>query len=252
VVGVLTRYHLLRPRRKRVVLVDHNETAQSVPGLEEAEIVEIIDHHRVADIQTNNPIFVRNEPVGSTNTIIAGMFQDKGLIPSEKLAGLIAAAILSDTVMFKSPTCTVRDIRTAERMARYANISLNELGKIIFSASFEGKTIKELLFTDYKEFHIAGHDLAVAQITCVDSSSILERKEEFLTEMRLVAEKKQVAMVILMLTDVLLEGSQILYVGDDEIISQAFHATPKDNSVFLPQVMSRKKQIIPSLSALWG
>ena len=154
--------------------------------------------------------------------------------------------------MFKSPTCTIRDIRTAERMARYANISLNELGKIIFSASFEGKTIKELLFTDYKEFHIAGHDLAVAQITCVDSSSILERKEEFLKEMRLVAEKKQVAMVILMLTDVLLEGSQILYVGDDEIISQAFHATPKDNSVFLPQVMSRKKQIIPSLSALWG
>ena len=214
--------------------------------------MEIIDHHRVADIQTNNPIFVRNEPVGSTNTIIAGMFQDKGLIPSEKLAGLIAAAILSDTVMFKSPTCTIRDIRTAERMARYANISLNELGKIIFSASFEGKTIKELLFTDYKEFHIAGHDLAVAQITCVDSSSILERKEEFLKEMRLVAEKKQVAMVILMLTDVLLEGSQILYVGDDEIISQAFHATPKDNSVFLPQVMSRKKQIIPMLSALWG
>ena len=134
VVGVLTRYHLLRPRRKRVVLVDHNEAAQSVPGLEEAEIVEIIDHHRVADIQTSNPIFVRNEPVGSTNTIIAGMFQDKGLIPSEKLAGLIAAAIISDTVMFKSPTCTIRDIRTAERMARYANISLNELGKKIFSA----------------------------------------------------------------------------------------------------------------------
>ena len=195
VVGVLTRYHLLRPRRKRVVLVDHNEAAQSVPGLDEAEIVEIIDHHRVADIQTSNPIFVRNEPVGSTNTIIAGMFQDKGLIPSEKLAGLIAAAILSDTVMFKSPTCTVRDIRTAERMARYANISLNELGKLIFSASFEGKTIKELLFTDYKEFHIAGHDLAVAQITCVDSSNILERKEEFLKEMHQIAEKKQVSMI---------------------------------------------------------
>ena len=252
VVGILTRYHLLRPRRKRVVLVDHNEISQSVPGLEEAEIVEIIDHHRVADIQTTNPIYVRNEPVGSTNTIIAGMFQDKGLIPSEKLAGLIAAAILSDTVMFKSPTCTIRDIRTAERMARYANISLNELGKLIFSASIDGKTVKELLFTDYKEFHIAGHDLAVSQITCVDSSSIMERKDEFLKEMQLVAKKKQVSMVILMLTDVLLEGSQLLYVGDDEVISQAFHVTPRDNSVFLPQVMSRKKQIIPSLSALWG
>lgn len=252
VVGLLTRYHLIRPRRKRVVLVDHNEAAQSIPGLEEAEIVEIIDHHRVADIQTNNPIYVRNEPVGSTNTIIASMFQDKGLIPSEKLAGLIAAAIISDTVMFKSPTCTLRDIRTAERMARYANISLNDLGKKIFSASFEGKTVKELLFTDYKEFHIAGHDLAVAQITCVDSSSILERKEEFLTEMKLVAKKKDVSMIILMLTDVLLEGSQLLYVGDDDIISQAFNVIPKENCVFLPQVMSRKKQIIPSLSALWG
>ena len=104
VVGVLTRYHLLRPRRKRVVLVDHNEAAQSVPGLEEAEILEIIDHHRLADIQTTNPIYVRNEPVGSTNTIIASMFQDRGLMPSEKMAGMMAAAILSDTVMFKSPT----------------------------------------------------------------------------------------------------------------------------------------------------
>ena len=123
---------------------------------------------------------------------------------------------------------------------------------MIFSASFEGKTVKELLFTDYKEFHIAGHDLAVAQITCVDSMNILERKEEFLKEMRLVAKKKQVSMVILMMTDVLLEGSHILYVGDDDTISQAFNVVPKENSVFLPQVMSRKKQIIPSLSALWG
>ena len=112
VVGILTRYHLLRPRRKRVVLVDHNEASQSVPGLDEAEILEIIDHHRLADIQTNNPIYVRNEPVGSTNTIIASMFQDKGLMPSEKMAGMMAAAIISDTVMFKSPTCTLRDIKT--------------------------------------------------------------------------------------------------------------------------------------------
>ena len=252
IVGVLTRYHLLRPRRKRVVLVDHNEASQSVPGLEEAEILEIIDHHRLADIQTSNPIFVRNEPVGSTNTIIASMFQDRGLIPSEKLAGMMAAAILSDTVMFKSPTCTNKDIRTAERMARIADISLDELGKKIFSASVEGKTAKELLFTDYKEFHIAGHDLAVAQVTCVDSANILSRKDELLAEMRAAAKKKEVSLLILMLTDVLLEGSQLLYVGDDEVIRQAFGVTPKDNEVFLQKVMSRKKQIIPSLSALWG
>lgn len=252
VVGILTRYHLIRPKRKRVVLVDHNEASQSVPGLEEAEILEIIDHHRLADIQTNNPIFVRNEPVGSTNTIIASMFQDKGLIPSEKLAGMMAAAILSDTVMFKSPTCTVRDIRTAERMGRIAKVSLDDLGKKIFSESVEGKNVHELLYTDYKEFHIAGHDLAVSQITCLDSASMLSRKAELLEQMQDISDKSNVSLVILMLTDVLLEGSYLLYIGDDDIISQAFGVSSKDHEVFLPNVMSRKKQVIPSLSALWG
>ena len=252
VVGVLTRYHLLRPRRKRVVLVDHNEAAQSVPGLEEAEILEIIDHHRLADIQTTNPIYVRNEPVGSTNTIIAGMFQDRGLMPSANMAGMMAAAILSDTVMFKSPTCTARDKRMAERLARLANISLDQLGREIFSTAVDGKSAEDLLMTDYKEFHIAGHDLAVAQVTCVDASSTLERKDEFLNLMRSRTQEREFSVMILMLTDVLLDGSHLLYVGDDEIIEQAFHAAPKDNAVFLPKVMSRKKQVIPMLSALWG
>jgi len=252
VAGVLTRYHLLRPRRKRVVLVDHNEAAQSVPGLEEAEILEIIDHHRLADIQTTNPIYVRNEPVGSTNTIIASMFQDKGLMPTAKMAGMMAAAILSDTVMFKSPTCTDRDVRTAERMARIANISLEELGKTIFSASMGNRSAEDLLFSDYKEFHIAGHDLAVAQITCVDSPKMLERKEEFLTLMEKTRKDKGFSMMILMLTDVLKEGTELVYLGDTDIIHQAFGLTPKDNTVFLPGIMSRKKQVIPMLSALWG
>ncbi len=252
VVGVLTRYHLLRPRRKRVVLVDHNEIAQSVPGLEEADILEIIDHHRLADIQTTNPIYVRNEPVGSTNTIIAGMFQDRGLMPSAGMAGMMAAAILSDTVMFKSPTCTDRDKKAAERMARIANVSLEELGREIFSASMDNKSAQDLFHSDYKEFHIAGHDLAVAQITCVDSPAMLERKEEFLTIMKQEKQSKDFSMVILMLTDVLLEGTQLIYIGSDETIQQAFNVLPKDNTVFLPKIMSRKKQVIPMLSALWG
>ena len=252
VVGVLTRYHLLRPRRKRVVLVDHNEASQSVRGLDQAEILEIIDHHRLADIQTSGPIYVRNEPVGSTNTIIASMFQDRGLMPSANLAGMMAAAILSDTVMFKSPTCTQRDIKTAERMARIANLSLEELGTAIFSAAVENKTAEEVLFTDYKEFQIAGHGLAVAQLTCVDSSGVLHRKEELLTLMRSHAKQKGFDLMLLMLTDVLMEGSQILYVGDDDTIRHAFSVMPKDNTVFLPRVMSRKKQVIPMLSDLWG
>ena len=173
-------------------------------------------------------------------------------MPSAAMAGMMAAAIISDTVMFKSPTCTPRDIRMAERLARIANVSLDELGKVIFSASSGNRTAEDLLLSDFKEFHIAGHDLAVAQITCVDSPKMLERKEEFLALMEKTKAKKGYAMMILMLTDVLLEGTQIIYLGDDDTICQAFNATPKDNTLFLPGIMSRKKQIIPMLSALWG
>ena len=253
VVGTLSRYHLIRPKRKRVVLVDHNEAAQSVPGLDQAEILEIIDHHRLADIQTGNPIYFRNEPVGSTTTIIATMYQEKGLMPSEKLAGMMAAAIVSDTVMFKSPTCTQRDRSMAERMARIANVSLEELGQQIFSASWsDDKTPEELLFTDFKDFHIAGHDLGVGQITCVNSAHILERKQEFLDIMQQTMQERHYSLMLLMLTDVLLEGTQLIYLGDEETIQQAFSSEAKNNVVFLPGVMSRKKQIIPTLSAMWG
>lgn len=253
IVGLLYQNHLLRPRRKRVVLVDHNEKAQSVPGLEEAKILEIIDHHRLADIQTNNPIYFRNEPVGSTTTIVAGMFQERGLMPSEKMAGLMAAAIVSDTVMFKSPTSTLQDRRMAARMARIANESLDDLGKAIFSASAsEDRPVEELLFTDFKEFHIAGHFFGVSQITCVDSPHLLSRKPEFLALMKSTMEEKGYSMMLLMLTDVLLEGTQLIYLGDEETIRQALGADVRDNEVFLPKVMSRKKQIIPMLTALWG
>lgn len=253
VVGILTRYHLLRPRRKQVVLVDHNEASQSVPGLEEAEILAIIDHHRLADIQTGNPIYVRNEPVGSTNTIIAEMYQDRGLMPSAKLAGLMAAAIISDTVMFKSPTSTPRDRQMAERMAHIANISLDELGQEIFSASApEDKPIQELLFTDFKEFHIAGHDFGISQITCVDSDRQLRRKAEFLELMEKTKAEHGYSMMILMLTDVLMEGTKILCLGGEDTFQQAFNVELKDHEAFLPKVMSRKKQVVPMLSALWG
>ena len=173
-------------------------------------------------------------------------------MPSANMAGMMAAAIISDTVMFKSPTCTDKDVRTAQRMARIANVSLEDLGREIFSASLENRTAQDLLYSDYKDFHIAGYDLAVAQVTCVDSPKMLERKEEFLQLMRQSAEKDKLSMMILMLTDVLKEGSQLIYVGDDEIIHQAFGVVPKENTLFLPGVMSRKKQVIPMLSALWG
>ena len=253
VVGTLSRFHLLKPRRKQVVLVDHNEKAQSVMGLDQAEILEIVDHHRLADIQTKNPIYVRNEPVGSTATIVAGMYQEKGLMPTAKMAGLLASAIVSDTVMFKAPTCTQRDMDVANRMARIANVSLDELGKAIFSATCgDDKSAEAILYTDYKEFHIAGHDLAVSQITCMDSERLLKRKDEFLKIMSDIRQKKKFDTVVLMITDVLLEGSQLLYVGDEDTIHQAFNIKGSENCAFVPKIMSRKKQVIPMLSGLWG
>lgn len=253
VVGTLSRFHLLRPRRKRVVLVDHNEASQSVHGLEQVEIMEIIDHHRLADIQTGQPISVRNEPVGSTNTIITSMYQEWGVVPSPKMAGLMAAAILSDTVMFKSPTCTKKDIAMAERLARIAHISLEELGKELFSTNAaDDKSAEELFRADYKQFHISEQNIGVSQITCVDAGALLNRREEFMALLGRIRRDKELDIVILMLTDVLLEGSHLLYVGDDEVMAQAFSVTPKDGYLFLPKVMSRKKQIIPMLTALWG
>ena len=253
VVGTISRFHLLKPRRKQVVLVDHNEAAQSVPGLEQVDILEIIDHHRLADIQTGQPIRVRNEPVGSTNTIITAMYQEHGVVPPPKIAGLMAGAILSDTVMFKSPTCTKRDIAMAERLARFARISLDELGKELFASGVsDGKSAEELFKTDYKQFHISGQNIGVSQITSADAEHVLQRREEFAAVMKKEQASLGYDLVILMITDVLKEGSYLLYVGSDDTIQQAFGVEPENKQVFLPGVMSRKKQIIPMLTALWG
>ena len=253
VVGTLSRYHLLRPRRKRIVLVDHNEVGQSVPGLEQAELVGIIDHHRLADVQTGYPVFMRNEPVGSTTTIVATMFQEHGLMPGEKLAGLMAAAIVSDTVMFKSPTTTPRDRRIAERLARIAGIDLDTVGREVFSASSAEKSAEALLKTDFKEFHLADHSLGISQITTMDSKHMMEREEEFQKEMEKIKKDRGYDMVLLMITDVLREGTELVFLGDKEIVRQAFGIPHIDgNRVFLKGVVSRKKQMVPALALLWG
>ena len=253
VIGTLSRYHLIRPRRKRIVLVDHNEIGQSVPGLDQAELVGIIDHHRLADVQTGYPVFMRNEPVGSTNTIVATMFQEHGLMPGEKMAGLMAAAIVSDTVMFKSPTTTPRDRRIAERLARIAGINLEELGREVFSASSADKPAEALLNTDFKEFHIADHKLGISQITTMDSENMLSRIDEFLTQMEKMKEARGYDMVLLMITDVLREGTELIFLGDKEIIRQAFSIGEiSGQNVFLKGIVSRKKQMVPALALLWG
>ncbi len=253
VVGTLSRYHLIQPRRKRIVLVDHNEIGQSVAGLEQAELIGIVDHHRLADVQTAYPVFMRNEPVGSTNTIIATLYQENGLMPGEKLAGLMAAAIISDTVMFKSPTTTPRDRRMAERLAKIAGLDLDALGKEVFSAATVDKTAEALLNSDLKEFHLGDHRVGIGQVTTMDSSALMKRKAELLDEMKKLKEKREYDMVLLMITDVLREGTELLYQGDQETIRQAFSLSRKPgNPVFLKGVVSRKKQTVPALALLWG
>ena len=253
VVGTLSRIHLLKPRRKRVVLVDHNEVAQSVPGLEQAEILEIIDHHRLADVQTGNPIYMRNEPVGSTATIIAGMFMERGLMPTMHMAGLITCAIISDTLMFKSPTCTPRDIRMAERMASIAHESIDELGRMIFSAStIDDKSPDDILFQDYKEFMISGHTLGVGQVVTLDSGRVLRRADDFLAAMQARMNERKYDMMLFLITDMLMEGSQLLFLGAPDVIAQAFNVRPENHRAFLPGILSRKKQVIPALSVFWG
>jgi manganese-dependent inorganic pyrophosphatase len=253
VVGTLSRFHLLRPNRKRVVLVDHNELSQSVPGLEQAEIVEIIDHHRLADVQTSAPVYVRNEPVGSTCTIITSMFFERGVMPSKKLAGLLAAAIVSDTIAFKSPTSTDVDRAMAARMAKIAGLSLETLGKEIFSVSAGGNhSLEDLYFADFKQFEFSGHSLGISQITTTDTDEIAKMKDGFLTLMEHEMQKRGFDMMLLMLTDVLKEGTRLYVVGDMETVEHAFNVTLKNNAAYLPGVISRKKQIVPALSLLWG
>lgn len=253
VAGTVSRFHLIRPRRKKVVLVDHNERSQSVPGLDQADILEIIDHHRLADVQTGGPVFFRNEPVGSTATIVATMYQERGLMPPPKLAGLICAAIVSDTVLFKSPTCTQRDHVMAQRMARVAGISIEELGHDIFAASsVEEKPAQSLYLSDFKEFRIAGHAIGIGQVTCLDAQRVLRRLPELLQVMEAHRAAANSDMELFMITDVLKEGTELIVLGDEDIISQAFGVEIKDHHVFLPKVVSRKKQVVPMLSLLWG
>ena len=215
--------------------------------------MEIIDHHRLADVQTAGPVYMRNEPVGSTCTIVTSMFQERGVMPSPKLAGLLAAGIIADTILFRSPTSTDKDRVMAERMARRAGLSLEALGQEIFSVSAAGgHTPEELLFSDFKQFQIAGHFLGIGQVTCLDSLDIRDRRDELLAVMAREQQEKGYDTLLFMLTDVLRGGTELLGVGNVESVEQAFNVRFVDHGAFLPGVISRKKQVVPALSLLWG
>ena len=251
VVGTVSRYHLISNHKKKVIQVDHNERGQSVDGLEDAEILEIIDHHRVADIQTNNPIYFRNEPVGSTSTIVAKCFFENGISPSRKAAGLLCGAIISDTLLFRSPTCTPQDQYTCKKLAEIADINIEKFAKEMFKAgtSLKGKTVEQIFNSDFKPFTIEDTKVGIAQVNTMDIEGFMPLKEEMLNYMDQKAKEAGLDMVMLLLTDILNEGSEILVTGaKPEIVEKAFNVTLKDKGAFLPGVLSRKKQVVPPIT----
>lgn len=246
---MLARHHILDYKRKNVILVDHNEKSQSAEGIEQANILEIIDHHRIGCIETDQPIVFINQPVGCTATIIFGKYEEKNIMPSKKIAGIMCAAILSDTLMFKSPTCTMEDIRAAKKLASIAGIEIEKFGRAMFEAgtSLEGKTEKEIFFTDFKEFKIGDYKIGVSQVNIFNSSPehLKNRLVQFMEKLR---SDREYDLLLLMLTDIINEVSEFLFAGDQrELIRRAFGVDVEGNSFLLARVVSRKKQVVPKI-----
>jgi manganese-dependent inorganic pyrophosphatase len=252
VVGTISRYHLISQNRKKVILVDHNERTQSVHGLEDAEVLEIIDHHRIADIQTGNPIYFRNEPVGSTSTIVASIFFENGIRPSKKVAGLLCAAIISDTLLFKSPTSTNVDKLMLKRLSEIANIDVESFAKEMFKAgtSLKDRTVDEIFHQDFKVFTLNNLKIGISQISTMDIEVFSDMKNDMLALMEKKSLENGFNLLVFMLTDILKGGSELLFAGKDkEIASRAFNVKLAGSSVYLPDILSRKKQVIPPITA---
>lgn len=250
-VGMISRRNLLDLERKKLILVDHNEKAQAVDGFEEAEILEIIDHHRLGNIETNSPVYFRNQPVGCTATIITQMYMENDVTIPEKIAGLLCSAILSDTLMFRSPTCTPVDEQIARELAQIAGIDVEEHAKAMFRAGSDlsGKTPNEIFYMDYKKFNADTIDFGVGQITSMDQGELDDIKASILEYMDSVKEEQGLDYVFFMLTNILEETTHLLICGPEAegVIERGFGVTPEDKVAILPGVMSRKKQMIPNL-----
>lgn len=251
--GFISRYHLITQDKKKLILVDHNEKSQSIGAVDEAEILEIIDHHRIADVQTAKPIYFRNETVGCTCTIIAKMYFENGLEPSKEYAGLMCSAILSDTLKFKSPTCTNIDIEVANKLAKIANINIDEYAMEMFKAgtSLNGKSAEEIFYQDFKDFSLSGYKIGIGQVNTMDIDGLGNTKVELLNFMEKLCKEKGYNIVTLALTDIIREGSELLFVGPDKnILSSAFNIDVSGTSAYLPGVVSRKKQLVPPISSV--
>ena len=235
----------------QVILVDHNEKSQAVEGIEEAEILEIIDHHRIGDVETGNPIYFRNEPVGCTSTIITKLYQEHNVEISDKMAGLLLSAILSDTVIFRSPTCTEQDQEIAKMLAQQLGVDIKDYGVRMFKAGSVVKKLepKELVTNDYKEYKFAGDTIGVGQIEVMAVDEVDGIKDDILESIEELVVENDYQFLILLVTDILAEGS-LLMVSDSgiEVVENAFDVEVENNEVYLDDVLSRKKQVIPVLS----
>ena len=250
-VGLVSRDELTMPERDRVILVDHNERGQAVEGIEEAKIVEIVDHHRLGGIQTSEPIYTHAEPVGCTATIVANMHWHRDIDIPQSIAGLLLSAIISDTVLFKSPTCTPYDKKTAERLAEIAGVDIQEYGLAMLKAGsgIGDMTPMEIAKNDLKEFTIGDYRIIVSQISVMDPKEVLDLEPQLIEAMTTICEKEGFDMSLVMVTDILEEATYLLYTGSPKtLIGEAFKKDASGTHVYLPGVMSRKKQIIPPLS----
>jgi manganese-dependent inorganic pyrophosphatase len=239
---------------KKVILVDHNEMGQAVDKLSEANIVEVVDHHKIGGLKTGNPIFLLNEPVGATGGIIANLYEQNKVAISKEMAGLMMAAILSDTVLFKSPTCTPRDKVAVEKLAKIAGVDPMKFGMEMLKVKSDvgTKSPRDILFGDFKKFDFSGVKAGVGQIEVMELKDLDPKRAALLDEMNKVRQAEKLDMIVLMLTDVMKEASDLLFVGDDKAakgFEKAFSGKIANSSIYKEKVLSRKKQVIPPLEA---
>ena len=249
--GFLSRRRLMTSRKKQVILVDHNEKSQAVNGIEEAEVQEIIDHHRLGGLETIGPVYFRNQPVGCTATIIYQMYQESGVEVEPQMAGLLCSAIISDTLLFRSPTCTMVDQAAAEALARIAGIDMEEHAKEMFNAgsNLRGKSVEEICFQDFKVFNVKDIMFGVGQITSMNQDELDEVKGRLIPYLEEARKTQGRHMLYLMMTNILEESTELLCCGENakEQVLEAFELPGDTEKILLKGVVSRKKQMIPVL-----
>lgn len=251
-VGMFSRRHLMGKGRKSIILVDHNEKSQAVDGINEAEILEIIDHHRIGSLETISPIVFRNYPLGCTSTIIYKLYKDRGLEVEPKMAGIMCSAILSDTLMFRSPTCTDYDKKMAKELAEIAGIDIESFALSMFEAgsNFGEKSIEDIFYSDFKTFVSGDNEFGVAQVSAVTDNQLNDVKNRIYPAMEKCAIDKNLNMVFVMLTNILEERSELIHIGNVnmENVKLSFPGSIMDgDSLILDKVVSRKKQLVPGL-----